>query len=781
MAALLCLPLMAYNDHRGHNLDSLERVVARWTPDAVDRASEEELVGLNRAYRDLMLGYQQLNGDKTLFYAHKALEISRKQGWNAANADASRYIGQYYYGHEQYDSALVYFHHSLQYIDLMAAGSTSPTQPDGYSESDVDDQRSALYGAIGNLYNVMEDIPQAMEYYRKAGELFEKHGWNHSNSILHYNMGETWVDEGQFRKARKEYDKAMDFALASGDSLMMVNVWKGYGRLFMEQGRTGKSLKYLKKADSYYDTHAIAESGSRTENLDYMKVVLSRQKRQLGMLTGILTGLVLVAMGFLLHRRKKRKVPSRQAAAKVAEAPQLSAREKEILDLLAKGYTSAQIAECLHLSPETIKWYRKKLLVKFDVANVAELVVKARDAGITLALALLLFLPACRKGDPPQLPLDEEIELSAVITDTVYYEEPKMVAFNFEYPSTDPFGRRVMLSGAFTIDSEITKKGVANGIALLNHYTTFRADECPSRGDLTIQKMADGSGFVTVSADYYGFGSTQDRMQAYCLASSNAQASVDALIWAKKLLEDIGITFRKGREDILYNIGYSEGGQTAIGVIKVLAEQHPEIQITCTYAGAGPYDIQATYRHFLDAGQSAYPSTVAYVLLAYNEFYSLGIPREKMFKEPFLSDIDEWLLSMRHTGGEIDHHIGNVPLSTFIADEMMDPDSEPVTKLMAAFEQENLCGGWTPAATEKIKLFHHVKDDVVPYVCTENLYAYLKDQLKLDGVTLFSNSGETINHKGYHEYGAVAFATELGKDLVKDLASYGIVWVPLFL
>ncbi len=370
----------AYNDHRGHNLDSLERAVARWTPDAVDKASVEELIQLNRAYRDLMLGYQQLNQEKFLFYARKALQISQKQGWNLANADAQRYIGQYYYGHEQYDSALVYFNHSLQYIDRMAAGAISPTNPNGYDQRDIDDQRSALYGAIGNLHNVMGDIPKAMEYYRKAGEIFEKYGWNHSNSILHYNMGETWVDEGQMRKARKEYDKAMDFALASGDSLMMVNVWKGYGRLYLEQGRTWKSLKYLRKADAYYDTHAIAESGSRTENLDYMKVVLSRQKRQLCLLTGILTGLILLALGFLLSR-KKAKVAA-EVPSEADDAPELTDREKDILDLLAKGYTSPQIAEALSLSPETIRWYRKKLLVKFDVANSAELVIKAKEEGI---------------------------------------------------------------------------------------------------------------------------------------------------------------------------------------------------------------------------------------------------------------------------------------------------------------------------------------------------------------------------------------------------------------
>ena len=64
LSMVLTMPWSAaYNDHRGHNLDSLERVVARWTPDAIDKASEQELIQLNRDYRDLMLGYAVMNGD----------------------------------------------------------------------------------------------------------------------------------------------------------------------------------------------------------------------------------------------------------------------------------------------------------------------------------------------------------------------------------------------------------------------------------------------------------------------------------------------------------------------------------------------------------------------------------------------------------------------------------------------------------------------------------------------------------------------------------------------
>ena len=397
----------AYNDHRGHNLDSLERVVARWTPDAIDRASTGELIDLNNACRDLMLGYNPINGEKSVFYARKALSISRPRGWMASNADAYRYIGLQFYGHEEYDSAMVYYKAALTCVDSMANGAVSPTDTVGYPQHVIDDHYSALYGSIGNLYNMMDSIPQAMHYYEKASELFDKNGWNESNSILWYNIGETWIDEGDMRKAKAAYDKAMEYAEASGDSLMIVDVWKGYGRLYMEEGKTWKSLPYLRKADAYYAAHPNHAPNFRTENLDYMQTVLSRQKLQLGRLAGALAGLILLAVGFFVGRRRKKAAagnPDAGTSSVAAEAgggavsgtsqdvpapsgapqniPALSAREMEILDLIAKGYTAPQIAEALSLSTETIRWYRKKLIEKFDVSNTASLVSAAKEYGL---------------------------------------------------------------------------------------------------------------------------------------------------------------------------------------------------------------------------------------------------------------------------------------------------------------------------------------------------------------------------------------------------------------
>ena len=55
----------------------------------------------------------------------------------------------------------------------------------------------------------------------------------------------------------------------------------------------------------------------------------------------------------------------------------LTRREMSILQEVAIGRTTPQIAEDLGLSPETVKWYRKQLLVKFAATTSAELVRKA--------------------------------------------------------------------------------------------------------------------------------------------------------------------------------------------------------------------------------------------------------------------------------------------------------------------------------------------------------------------------------------------------------------------
>jgi len=62
--------------------------------------------------------------------------------------------------------------------------------------------------------------------------------------------------------------------------------------------------------------------------------------------------------------------------------PELTAREQEILALLAQGLTNSAIAERLSLSTKTVRNRVSDIFSKLHVSDRAEAIIKARDAGI---------------------------------------------------------------------------------------------------------------------------------------------------------------------------------------------------------------------------------------------------------------------------------------------------------------------------------------------------------------------------------------------------------------
>lgn len=62
--------------------------------------------------------------------------------------------------------------------------------------------------------------------------------------------------------------------------------------------------------------------------------------------------------------------------------PDLTGREREVLDCVARGLTNAAIADQLFLSTKTVRNHVSNIFTKLQVAGRAQAIVKARDAGI---------------------------------------------------------------------------------------------------------------------------------------------------------------------------------------------------------------------------------------------------------------------------------------------------------------------------------------------------------------------------------------------------------------
>lgn len=72
---------------------------------------------------------------------------------------------------------------------------------------------------------------------------------------------------------------------------------------------------------------------------------------------------------------------SKQNTREKVPFPELTAREREILELIAQGLTNAAIAERLIISPKTVRNQVSEIYGKLQVASRGEAVARARDAG----------------------------------------------------------------------------------------------------------------------------------------------------------------------------------------------------------------------------------------------------------------------------------------------------------------------------------------------------------------------------------------------------------------
>ncbi|HSR57016.1 MAG TPA: response regulator transcription factor [Candidatus Binataceae bacterium] len=85
--------------------------------------------------------------------------------------------------------------------------------------------------------------------------------------------------------------------------------------------------------------------------------------------------------GPVIARRLMQYFSAPRPTAPPQAFPELSERELEILDLIAQHYTNVEIAERLSLAPKTVRNYVSNIFTKLQVADRAQAIMRAREAG----------------------------------------------------------------------------------------------------------------------------------------------------------------------------------------------------------------------------------------------------------------------------------------------------------------------------------------------------------------------------------------------------------------
>ena len=244
LCLLSCLSVQAYNDHRNARVDSLEAALKSSNPPKCEQ--------LLRAYDELMRGYLPYDSAKASDYGRKALALSYELNGLNVRQDVIRRFAQMLYAREEYDEAVALYQQALAIVDTMATLKR-------YTEKDIDDARSVVYGSLGNVYNMQDKAHLAIHYYQLALPIFEKYDWKESQTILYYNIGELYGQMDNLDEAEHNYLKAIEKGVASGDSLMMAVPRKGLVGVYFNRGDYDQAIRTVNEVLAYYKAHRKEE------------------------------------------------------------------------------------------------------------------------------------------------------------------------------------------------------------------------------------------------------------------------------------------------------------------------------------------------------------------------------------------------------------------------------------------------------------------------------------------------------------------------------------------
>jgi hypothetical protein len=295
-------------------------------------------------------------------------------------------------------------------------------------------------------------------------------------------------------------------------------------------------------------------------------------------------------------------------------------------------------------------------------------------------------------------------------------------AYRIDYETVDEEGLPVKASGlmvvptdAGTRDEDAAKLSFmkSRGFSLVSdsHGTIFADKEAPTAvAEATMQPSGSPviltamSGFVTLQADYIGFGSSAGHYHPYLLKHSSAAATVDFIRAARDFAQKNGIPLN-GQ---LYVTGYSEGGYVAMAALQELEDEGEPV----VYAApmAGPYMLDQMGKGVLASDILPVPSFMADTAYAYALTYHR--PVGELVKEPYASKLPG-LFDGRYARPEIDGQLTQVTRDLFTDEAITQVLDGNSSYWFYGALQLNSTAYWAPRTS--VRLVHCLGDDVVPY------------------------------------------------------------------
>lgn len=320
------------------------------------------------------------------------------------------------------------------------------------------------------------------------------------------------------------------------------------------------------------------------------------------------------------------------------------------------------------------------------------------------------------------------------------------------YESVDIHGNPIRVSGKFFYPKNEPMKN----LIVVSHYTIGANHEAPSE-TFSFEGIFAAMGYGVIMADYIGFGVTVDSIHPYLQAETTARNVIDMALAVRPFIAERGLQVES---DEIILLGYSQGGATTLHVQRLL-ETYPEYEglfkIKKNYAGAGPYDIARTYDYCVKKDNTGIPCAIPMIIQGMSLGMDKPLDMSYFFKEPLLSNYNDWLNSKQYTVNQISTLIGVNRLSAILTENGIDRTKAETARFYLELMQNSIPRSFKPKAP--LYMFHSEDDPTVPFVNSQ----LMQRQFKLNSPNVEYDFG----HYGNHMKGAIKFLLKVAKELKK--------------
>ena len=242
---------------------------------------------------------------------------------------------------------------------------------------------------LGKVALLQENYPEAEQLFRQSLATYRQIDDRGGLATSEYGLGATASGLGDYPTACRHFRQSLEIAVNIHFVPLILSNVVGIGQLLLRTGQPEPGVELLAFAHHHPATERVTKDHAQRW-LDLSRAQLAPERfaaatdrGQSSHLEAVMASVqaALAAPEFNPEALPAASEPPASPPAQPLVEP-LTARELEVLQLVANGLTNQQIAQELILSTGTVKFYTSQIYGKLNVSSRTQAVARGRDLGL---------------------------------------------------------------------------------------------------------------------------------------------------------------------------------------------------------------------------------------------------------------------------------------------------------------------------------------------------------------------------------------------------------------